>query len=202
MFDVIANFDLPKPLAAHVQRGGVEAAGVGEVDEDVLAVAGWRARGHCRFGVLFHPTVCVNGRLPEPFAAGAVIGKDRLGAGRFVGGGEEDAVADDDRRAEAAAGDGRLPKDVFVIAEFERRFLVRVRGPHPVRAAPPTPIGRGVVKIVFDVGGESRSDAVLGGERWCGEEDAGERDREQRWAEGGRHRGMVGLVGHGMGSGR
>src|SRR5690348_12752091 len=78
--------------------------------------------------------------LPADIAGVAVVAEDGLRKVFGVGGGEENLIADDDGGAVPAAGDRRLPENVFGCAPLERRLLIGIRDAIALRPAPPGPI--------------------------------------------------------------
>src|SRR5262249_23725280 len=112
---------LPDELAVHVVA---EDAWGAEGGEDVLAVGGAGRRGVAVPVVRRLPGhVLRRGLLPQHLAVAAAPAEDVTPPAAVVGAGQEDAVAPDDRRRVADAGQLRLPQDVLLLAPLQHDLL-------------------------------------------------------------------------------
>ena len=111
----------PRDGAIELQR---RHATVAKDDEDMLAVGGRRGRGVGVLAFLAPRYLLEHGGVPENFPALAIEAESAALRGVVRGGGDEDAVAPDDGRGPARAGNGRLPNDVRRGAPMQRKFLL------------------------------------------------------------------------------
>ena len=133
----VVLLDVAAPGFVALQVEADEFAGAVE-EPDVPAVAGGRGVRERAHAVA---SVALDDFLAPEFLAGlAVDGDGDAGLRRVIGGGNEDGVADHDRRRTAWAGQRSIPRHAFGAAELHGEILLRT-GAVVVRPAPVRPIG-------------------------------------------------------------
>ena len=110
----IGYLGLPNLLTIQVECRRIDGVGIQEIDEQPLAVTSNCRRSLRRFFVsLANKAALMNDRLPAGGAGDAIKAEHGLTVAVLVRGGNDDLVADDNRRVVATSGDDCFPENVF-----------------------------------------------------------------------------------------